>query len=524
MLEVIDALRRSDVRLLVLGDIILDQYTFGEGERVSPEAPALVLRSDRREARLGGAGFVAAVLRGLGARVTLAGVVGDDANGRTAEQLLTGTGADVSLLLRDNDRPTTTKERFLGRIGKRDAQQVLRVDHEVNHALRCDFQRRLIQQLAEAIAQHDAVLVSDYAKGVCTPRILEALIETAKAHNVPVIVDPARGVDYRRYRGATLLAPNRVEAEAASGILIQSPRDAWDAGRRLCGLCDLNAVIVKLDRDGIALVQWDKPYKLIPSRAQAALDVTGAGDVVLALLGLCQAAGIALEQAVEIANAAAGAEVGKVGAATLTWREIYESVEPSLAPFGRKIVTLADLPPLAESYRERGKPIVFSNGCFDLLHLGHVTHLQEASRLGDVLVVAINSDHSVERLKGSGRPVIPEEDRVAMLAALECVDHVLVFDEDTPHELLNQLRPDVLAKGGATADVIGREVVESYGGRIHLTSQVASVSTTEILAAVRAQKPRCGRCIGAPPATGRLQNVVEHLREGKEVDHAVPSG
>jgi D-beta-D-heptose 7-phosphate kinase/D-beta-D-heptose 1-phosphate adenosyltransferase len=524
MLETIDVLRRSDVRLLVVGDIILDQYTFGEAERVSPEAPTLVLRTDRREARLGGAGFVAAVLRSLGVRITLAGIVGEDANGRTAEQLLTGMGADVSLLSRDNDRPTTTKDRFLGRSGNRNAQQVLRVDHEENHPLRCDLQRRLIDQLTDAIAEHDAVLVSDYAKGVCTPRVLEALIESAKAHNVPVIVDPARGVDYRRYRGATLLAPNRVEAEAASGILIQSARDAWEAGRRLCGLCDLRAAVVKLDRDGMALVQWGKPYKLVPSRAQAAIDVTGAGDVVLALLGLCQAAGISLEQAVEVANSAAGIEVGKVGAATVTWREIYESVDPGLALSGRKIVTHTELPPLAESYREQHKRVVFSNGCFDLLHLGHVTHLQEASRLGDVLIVAINGDHSVERLKGSGRPVIPQEDRAAMLAALECVDHVLVFDEDTPHELLNQLRPDVLAKGGTTAEVVGREVVESYGGRIHLTSQVASVSTTEIVNAVQNQKPKCGRCTGAPEGNGRLQHVVEHLRKRKEADHAVPSG
>jgi D-beta-D-heptose 7-phosphate kinase/D-beta-D-heptose 1-phosphate adenosyltransferase len=492
MHELVERLRhRRDLRLLVLGDVILDLYTWGETERVSPEAPVLVLRCQRREARLGGAGFVAAVLQGLGVQTTLASAVGEDAQGRTVEDLLRQAGATLDVVERDPQRPTTTKERFLGNAASREAQQVLRVDSELRLPLCLALEARLLKQVRQALPSHQALLVSDYAKGVCTPRLLSECIAAARERGVPVLVDPARGVDYGRYRGATLLAPNRVEAEAAAGRLITSPEAAEEAGRQLCARCALEAAVIKLDRDGIVLARPDRPRRVFPAWVKSARDVTGAGDVVLALLGLGQAAGLDLEESVAVASAAAGAEVAKIGAAPLAWEEVEEAFSEREVRPKRKIVNLDVMARLAEGYRREGRRIVLSNGCFDLLHAGHVAHLQEAAQLADVLVVAINSDDSVRRLKGPDRPIVSQSLRAAMLSALECVEHVVVFDQDTPHEILRRLRPEVLAKGATTDEIIGREFVERYGGFVCATSGVPRMSTTRLVNLLKSNHSPC---------------------------------
>lgn len=469
-------------RILVLGDVILDRYTSGEAKRVSPEAPAVVLRVDQVEARLGGAAAVAGLLRALGAEVTLAGVVGHDTAGHTLRQIAVEVGIEVHALLPVADRPTTIKERFLGRSPHRTPQQILRVDHEATHDVPPGVVAELGALLTERPLDYDAVLISDYAKGVCVPELLAGVMAAARRHGLPVIVDPARRSDYARYRGASVVKPNRVEAELATGISIHVPTDAFQAGDALRRTCDCDAVVVTLDRDGMAVVEGVEPPRVLPAQVREVTDITGAGDTALASLGLALASGLPLVTAAQLAIVASGLQVERLGVAAITRDELRASLASRVAG-DDKLVTLEQMAVLATDYRARGLRVVFTNGCFDLLHVGHVASLQEAAALGDLLVVAINSDASVCRLKGPMRPIVGERDRAALLAALGCVDHVLVFDDPTPHALLRSIRPDVLVKGGdyRVEQVVGREIVWEYGGQVRVVANVPGVSTTSIL-------------------------------------------
>lgn len=481
LVSVFTSLGRPNV--LVLGDLILDRYTWGNAERVSQEAPVILLRADKREARLGGAANVCHMLRGLEARTTCAGVVGQDVDGRTMRRMLRDLEIDDSLVLFDEERPTTVKERFIGRAQGRHPHQMLRVDSEVRDPLSPALQQELCDRITATLDGFDAVLISDYDKGVCTPRLLRTVIDQARQLGKPVIVDPIRGRDYARYRGATTMTPNRLEASMASGIEIQTNDDAHRAAWKLCRELKLDFGIVTLDRDGMALVDPDGRGEVHPTKARAVYDITGAGDIVMAMIGLCFASGLAPESAVRLANVAGGLEVEKVGCTPITRSEILERLLAERAAGVGKVVTAEQLESFVAAHRSAGRQIVFTNGCFDLLHVGHVTYLQEAARLGDVLIVAVNGDASVRQLKGPTRPVISQTDRAAMLAALGCVDHVVVFDDATPCDLLRRLRPDVLVKGGTyrPEEVVGREIVESYGGRIALAEVVDGISTTAIV-------------------------------------------
>lgn len=475
-------------RVLVLGDLILDRYTWGSAERVSPEAPVLVLSADQHEVRLGGAGSVAGLLRGLGADVTLAGVVGDDAEGRVERRLLQDAGIHAELVPVDTSRPTTVKERFLGRVAQRHPHQLLRVDREVRDSVGTELESQLAAAVAERIADFQVLLVSDYAKGVCTPRLLTHTLAAARPRGISLIVDPARLSDYERYRGATMVVPNRTECELAVDRPIRTPTDALAAGRTLCSRWDIASAMIKLDADGIVVIDsLGQEARHVPTQRRAVCDVTGAGDMVLAVAGLCQAAGWTLRDTAKLANIAAGLEVERLGVAGVSWEEICAELPGGVS----KVVTLDQLLPRIEAYRRQGQRIVFTNGCFDLLHVGHVAYLQEAARHGDVLVVAINSDRTVRTLKGPGRPVVPAGQRATLLAALAVVDHVLVFDEATPHRLLERIRPQILVKGGTYTpeQVVGREIVQQYGGKVCVTGKVEDVSTTRILASVRGYVP-----------------------------------
>ena len=470
-------------RMLVVGDAMLDRYVWGEADRVSPEAPVLVLRADRSEIRLGGAAAVAALLRGLQARVSLAGVIGDDASGHSVARLLAEDQID-DLTCCDSSRPTTTKERIIGRTGNKSAaggHQIVRVDHEVRDPIGPELERRLIASVIDQLADCQALLISDYGKGVCTPEFMRQIIAAANDRGIPVLVDPAAGGDCTRYSGATLLVPNRREAELASGLKVMTPDQAIEAGRILRERTGAYAVLVKLDREGIAVVGGEY-QKVIPARARDVYDVTGAGDMVLAMLGLCLASGLDVEKAAQLANVAAGMEVERVGVVPISRSEIQSELvrQTSHAP---KLVTADEMSILAERYRRERRSVVFTNGCFDLLHMGHVGYLTEAACEGDVLVVAVNSDASVRQLKGATRPIVAQDHRAALLSALACVDHVLIFDTDSPCELLQRLRPDVLVKGGTyrVDEVVGREIVEAYGGRVCVTGVVEGMSTTGIL-------------------------------------------
>ena len=527
-MSIIDALLQP--RILVLGDLILDRYTWGNAERVSPEAPVLVLRVDSREVRLGGAASVAMLLRGLEAEVALAGVVGDDPEGRTLCSMLNDDRIESDLVVVDSDRPTTTKERFVGRAASRHPHQILRVDQETQDPISLAIEERLSATILGRLDEYRAILISDYAKGVCTPRLLQTVIISANKRGIPVIVDPARIKDYERYRCCTLLKPNRVEAELATGSTIRTPADALAAGENLRQQLEAASVLVTLDQEGMALVDAGS-CRHFSTNPRTVYDITGAGDMVMAALGLSLASDVPLSESVQIANAAAGLEVTKFGVAPITRLELRRALAPPDATGGtgesgescsypksqidkptstHKLITLAEAVSLAANYRSQGKSIVFTNGCFDLLHVGHLTCLQEAAALGDVLFVGVNGDESVRAVKGPDRPIINERDRAAMLAAIDCVDHVLFFDDLTPHMLLETIRPDILAKGGSTTEIVGHEVVEAYGGRVLRLSESGGVSTTQIVSRIQTQRALRSEVRAGVPASAGVLNIIPH--------------
>jgi D-beta-D-heptose 7-phosphate kinase/D-beta-D-heptose 1-phosphate adenosyltransferase len=487
--ELIDEMERlGPPRILVIGDLILDRYVWGDAERISQEAPVILLREDRQETRLGGAANVANMLRGLEAEVTLAGVVGHDADGVDIAQELARFGVDCSALVVDTDRPTTCKVRFMGRAQHRHPHQMLRVDREVRHPLRTEIAQQLLKQLLPRLHEFQAVLISDYAKGVCTGELLRPLIEAARGMGLPVIVDPAAGGDYQLYRGATGVTPNRSETQKATGVEVRSIEAAYVAGQLLVEKFGLEMAFVTLDRDGIVLARRGDQSVHLPTRVREVYDVTGAGDMVLAMFGLGMAAGIEPTKLCRLANVAGGLEVEQVGVVRISRKEILTDLLHGSRRAAGKVCSLAELTRNVSARHKAGQKVVLTNGCFDLLHIGHLSYLQEAAREGDCLIVAINSDHSVRRLnKGPDRPIFDQEYRAQMLAGLEAVDYVLVFDEETPHEILRQLQPDVLVKGGTYRDdeIVGREVVLEYGGRVKALGVTPGVSTTEIVRRLR---------------------------------------
>ncbi|MGH7139031.1 MAG: D-glycero-beta-D-manno-heptose 1-phosphate adenylyltransferase [Pirellulales bacterium] len=508
--------RLGHPKVLVVGDLILDRYTFGDAERVSQEAPVILLRADQREARLGGAANVCNMLRGLEAEVSCAGVVGHDGDGELVRRLLNDVGVDTSVLIDDATRPTTVKERFIGRAQGRHPHQMLRVDSEVREPISPALEQQLADALLNRLRAFDVVLISDYSKGVCTPGLLRKVIDGARAAGVPALVDPIRSQNYSCYRGATGMTPNRLEAEMATGIPIQTAADAFRAARKLRDDLQLDLGIVTLDRDGMALVDRDGAANVFPTRPRAVYDITGAGDMALAMIGIALAAKTSPAVALQLANVAAGLEVEKIGVAVIPRAEVRQRIvdetraRETERPVGRrlspqdKVLDLEQLAAEVAEHKQTGRKIVFTNGCFDLLHVGHVSYLAEARELGDVLIVAVNSDASVRRLKGPTRPVIGQRDRAMMLAALAAVDYVVVFDEPTPHRLLEKLRPDVLVKGGTYApeDVVGHEVVTAYGGRVRVVGLVEGVSTTKIVTSLQA----------APGSTGFTSGSAAGLR------------
>jgi D-beta-D-heptose 7-phosphate kinase/D-beta-D-heptose 1-phosphate adenosyltransferase len=486
--ELIDLVQRlGQPRVLVIGDLMLDRYVWGDAERISQEAPVILLHADKREERLGGASSVATLLRALGARVSLAGALGADADGARLRRMLLDLGVDDEAVLNDPDRPTTVKERYIGRAQHRHPQQMIRVDYETRAPLSAPREHELLQAITRQLRRADVVLISDYDKGVCGPALMSAVIAAARALGLRVVADPIRGKDYRKYHGCSALTPNRLEAGLATGCTITSTAEALAAADRLRENLDLEAAVVTLDKEGMALSHADGRRTIFPTRPRQVYDITGAGDMVLAVLGMTLAAGVDYDPAIRLANIAGGLEVEKIGVATVTLDEIVGDLlqtggraeESPTEKFRHREALTHEL----AARRRLGQRIAFTNGCFDVLHAGHVQYLQEARAQGDVLVVGLNSDASVRGLKGSGRPVNPVEARAFVLAGLTAVDYLTVFDEATPLELIHELRPDVLVKGAdyRREEVAGADFVESYGGRVHLAALRAGFSTTRML-------------------------------------------
>jgi D-beta-D-heptose 7-phosphate kinase / D-beta-D-heptose 1-phosphate adenosyltransferase len=486
--ELIELVQRlGQPRVLVIGDLMLDRYVWGDAERISQEAPVILLHADHREERLGGASSVATLLRALGARVSLAGVVGADADGARLRRMLLDLGVDDEAVLNDPDRPTTVKERYIGRAQHRHPQQMIRVDYETRALLSGPRESELLQALTRQLRRVDVVLISDYDKGVCCPGLLAAVIAAARGVGLRVVADPIRGGDYRKYHGCSAVTPNRLEAGLATGVAIATSAEALTAADKLREQLDLEAAVVTLDKEGMALSHSDGRRTIFPTRPRQVYDITGAGDMVLAVLGMALAAHADYEPAIRLANVAGGLEVERIGVTTVTRDEIIRDLLQTGSRGGEgaadKLRPREVLVQELTTRRRLGQRVAFTNGCFDLLHAGHVQYLQEARAQADLLVVGLNSDASVRGLKGPGRPVNPVEARAVVLAGLCAVDYVAIFEEATPLELIHELRPDVLVKGAdyRREDVAGADFVESYGGRVHLAALRPGFSTTRTL-------------------------------------------
>jgi D-beta-D-heptose 7-phosphate kinase/D-beta-D-heptose 1-phosphate adenosyltransferase len=483
--------RLGQPRVLVVGDVMLDRYVWGDAERISQEAPVVLLRAERREERLGGASSVAMMLRALGARVMLAGVVGNDPDGGRVRQMLTDLMIDHEAVVTDPGRPSTVKERYVGKAQQRHPQQMLRVDHEDRRPIPEAVRRQVDLVVQGQLRRCDLVLVSDYDKGVCTPGLLAAIIRGAKALKLRVIADPIRGHDYRKYHGCSAITPNRLEAGMATGRGLASVEEALEAAAALREKLDLEAAVVTLDKDGMALSHRDGRVRHFPTRPRHVYDITGAGDMVMAALGMALAGGADYEEAIALANIAGGLEVEKVGVATVTREEILRDLTSPGAgatPAPGKVLPLEVLLQELDYRRRLGQRVAFTNGCFDVLHAGHVQYLQEARAQADALVVGVNSDAGVQALKGKSRPLQPLAARATVLAGLQAVDFIIPFDEVTPIGLIRAVRPDVLVKGSdyRKDEVVGAEFVESCGGRVHLATLHHGFSTTRLIEQMRA--------------------------------------
>ncbi|HET7717535.1 MAG TPA: D-glycero-beta-D-manno-heptose-7-phosphate kinase [Bauldia sp.] len=481
--SLIDRLAQANV--LVVGDVLLDRFVDGRVGRVSPEAPVAVLNHRGERTLLGGAGNVAANLVAYGARVTLVGVVGDDA---AAADLRALCGAQDGLdcaLITDPARPTTVKTRYLS-----GWHQLLRVDAEDPSPLFEPKARELLAAAREAMAAARAVILSDYAKGVLTEGTIPALIEAARYRRIPVIVDPKKA-DPALFAGATLLTPNAEEMARFAGMRIESDADVEEACRRVLARVAVDAILVTRGDHGMTLCRRGSEPLHVPAETHRVFDVTGAGDTVAATLAAALAAGMPLPEAVRVANAAAGVVVTKPGTATVSPTELKRALGVAYAA---NVMDAAGAREQVDAWRRQGLKVGFTNGCFDLLHRGHLHSLDQAARRVDRLVVGVNTDASTGRLKGAGRPVQDLETRAAVLAALKFVDLVVPFDEDTPAALIEAIVPDVLFKGAdyAEDDVVGGDFVKANGGRVELLSLLPDQSTTatvERLSAL-ARKPR----------------------------------
>ena len=469
-------LKNVSPRVLVIGDLMIDYYLWGKCERISPEAPVQVVEVQNESAVLGGAGNVMNNLLSLGAQVDACAVIGDDEVARELYALLDATSVNREMVIAQPGRKTSKKSRVIA-----SHQQVIRFDKESKEDIDGASEAKLLAMIGERIGSYDVVLLSDYKKGVLTQSLTQAVIKLAKGAGKPVLVDP-KGDDYSKYTGATLITPNKKEASMAAKVEIVDRDSLVRAGEHLKKSLALDACVITLSEDGMAIFQ--ETMTKIDATAKEVYDVTGAGDTVLATLGFAIAAGKPLIEAAQMANSAAAVVVGKLGSATVTIDEIiaYEGtihhceISSKVKSFTQIEETVADL-------KAQGKKVVFTNGCFDILHRGHVEYLKRSKAEGDILVVGLNSDASVKRLKGESRPVVCEDDRAYILAALGIVDYVVVFEEDTPYELIKKVVPDILTKG---ADYEGKEVVGSdIAKEVKLIQFVDGRSTTTTINKIR---------------------------------------
>jgi len=464
------------VSVLVVGDLMLDEYVYGAIDRISPEAPVGILSWSSQRFSLGGAANVGGNLAGLGCDVFLAGVVGRDHAADELLRLAKQSGMNIDGIVVE-DRPTTLKTRVIGH-----GQQVLRIDKETRSELTQPSATRLLDCVRKRLPLVDGVVLSDYAKGVLGPGICKSVIAMASAAGRPMLVDP-KGDDFSKYRGAFLLTPNKGELGRAAQMTVENEDQIRKAIARLFSQTECEAILVTRGEEGMSLFAKSGEETHIQTEARDVFDITGAGDTVISTIGRVFFAGHDLKAAARLANVAAGIKVGKFGAAAVSVEEISAWIRQRENAGRQKLVELSQAKQLVSLARSQGRKVVFTNGCFDLLHAGHVQLLQKAKALGHVLIVAINDDDSVRQLKGNGRPLISVFDRARIIAALEPVDYVILFSDLTPLRLIQELMPDVLVKGGnySLEEVVGREEVEKYGGRVALIPPLDTQSSSKII-------------------------------------------
>jgi len=471
-------LKNKTPKILVAGDLMIDHYLWGKCERISPEAPVQVVNVGNETKLLGGAGNVIHNLIALGAEVDVISVIGGCEISNELKALLKDINVRPDYLIEQKDRITSKKSRIIA-----SQQQVVRYDRESVDPISKNSQDSLLSIYKKILNDYDVVLLSDYGKGVLTSELTQMLIKIAKKNNIKVLVDP-KGLNYSKYAGAYLLTPNKKEASEATQININSNESLLQAITELKKLCHLNVSLITLSEQGVAI--FDNSLRVHPTLAREVFDVTGAGDTVLASLGFALSCGYEIDQAVEFANLAAGVVVSKIGSATATLDEIIEyqsSLHQSTSDV--HIKTWDEIELLSKKLKTNGKKLVFTNGCFDLLHTGHVRYLETAKSYGDVLILGLNSDRSVKALKGNSRPINNQQDRAYILAALDAVDYVVIFDEDTPYDLIKKIRPHILVKGGdyKGKNVVGHDLVDE----LKLVQFVEGKSTTETIKQIRSK-------------------------------------
>jgi len=467
----------ENISVLVLGDIMLDQYIYGQIKRISPESPVPVIEYQRERCMPGGAGNAAVNVQALSASVTICGLLGRDESGASLKKTLAEAGITADCVETDN-RVTTVKTRIIAQQN----HQIVRVDREREHPADDTDRKALKDILSSRVSSADAVLIADYNKGTVTPDVARHAIMLARENSIPVIVDP-KGIDYSKYKGAAVLKPNIRELEVTMGHRIRTAEEMHASLKDLLKRIELEAVILTRGSEGMSILEKGGEVIDIPATAQEVFDLSGAGDTAAAVTALCCAADMTFFDAARIANTASGIAVSKAGTSAVYIDELERALKTSESFEDRKIVSLSKLKKQVQAVRDKGGKVIFTNGCFDLLHYGHVRYLQNARVQGDFLVVAINSDEIIRTLKGKGRPVIPQMERAHLLASLQCVDAVIVFTEDKPLNLLRELQPDILVKGAdySREGVVGHEIVDDYGGEIYLAPLEDGWSTSGLI-------------------------------------------
>ena len=477
--KVINAVRNSFERhrILVIGDLMLDKYVWGRVQRISPEAPVPVVQIDHVTNSPGGAANVAMNLRSLGCRVSIAGFLGNDEDGRCLLDRLKSAGVETQAVVSVPGRPTITKTRILG-----GQQQMLRLDVEQTNHFSSELYDVLLSRIGE-LGDASTVVLSDYGKGVLSGTICRAVILRAREHSIPVFVDP-KGFKYEKYAGCHAISPNRGELAAVTAADATNLDELFSKGEHLRSELGISHLMVTLGELGIALVDSNGTRRF-PAQCREVFDVSGAGDTVIATVAAATAAGLEFEEAIQLANLAAGLVISKIGTTPIDKDELIAALSPSEneAKGQQKICSQEELAQLVARWRLAGHRIVLTNGCFDLLHAGHLALLEQARREGDCLVVALNSDRSVRRIKGAGRPILSEDARAKLLAALSCVDAVVLFDEETPLNIIRAVQPNVLAKGAnyLEAEVVGSNEITAWGGRVAIIPLIEESETEAVL-------------------------------------------